>query len=142
MNLDYKYSSTNRVIGGQGIRLELPYPRRKSTVKPVSCYSRIKPVVVDYLDCREALGLYPESWVNKSRNSVPGIFCADATNWGFISYVFSDANIFSSTTQLAQQQGLDMFDSTNLGVIIKAIKSRGLLSRAENAPFPGYLTAI
>lgn len=99
-------------------------------------------VVVDYLDCREALGLYPESWVNKSRNSVPGIFCADATNWGFISYVFGDANIFSSTTQLAQQQGLDMFDSTNLGAIIKAIKSRGLLSRAENAPFPGYLTAI
>ncbi|KAE8364047.1 hypothetical protein BDV27DRAFT_129048 [Aspergillus caelatus] len=143
-------------------------------------------VVVDYFDCHEALGLYPESWVNKLRDSVPGMFCADAINWIFIAYVFGEADIFSCVTRLAQAQGLGTFDtrqlpipkkiidginsvridtltkmfkiltdyqerlmgpkvicsfecdSTKLGAIIKTMKSRGLLLRAENASFPGY----
>jgi hypothetical protein len=64
--------------------------------------------LVDYYECYEAVEVFAELWLLglKSHSELPSQVGRDLVLWLFISWVFADADIFTSVTSTALQKSL------------------------------------
>ncbi|KAI0165300.1 hypothetical protein GGR52DRAFT_581937 [Hypoxylon sp. FL1284] len=71
---------------------------------------------LDYYKCHEVVELVVESWIKKLQWSLPQRYCRDLILWLFISWVFSEADIFRAVTKIAVNETDGPLPTLNLPI--------------------------
>ncbi|KAH7117538.1 hypothetical protein B0J11DRAFT_582945 [Dendryphion nanum] len=58
-------------------------------------------VLVDYIQCHEAIEPFSDKWIDNMEENVPKTYCRELVHWICISYVFEKLSIFRAVTQTA-----------------------------------------
>jgi hypothetical protein len=58
-------------------------------------------VLVDYYECYEAVELFVELWLQELKGEIPKQVCRELILWLCVSWVFGDADVFTSVTSIA-----------------------------------------
>lgn len=82
--------------------MNIVHGRNKDVPRVVDLESLAKiAVVTDDLQCDDAIGIYPDAWINGLKNSLPSTYCRELIFWIMISFFFHDQHTFSSATRTA-----------------------------------------
>ncbi|KAI9373347.1 hypothetical protein BJX61DRAFT_533196 [Aspergillus egyptiacus] len=73
-------------------------------------------VIADYYDCKPALYIMFDIWVNALEEKIPGSYCRELILWLWISWFFRLPNQFMQVTSIAMAQADDRI--SNLGLPI------------------------
>ncbi|KAK4149057.1 hypothetical protein C8A00DRAFT_19216, partial [Chaetomidium leptoderma] len=86
-------------------------------------------VLVDYYECYEAVEVFAELWLQglKSQSQLPAQVNRELTLWLCVSWIFGDADVFTSVTSTALQQSQGPLPTLGLPIperIVEVIDSR------------------
>jgi len=73
-------------------------------------------VLVDYMECYEAVDVMAEIWIDKLLTNMPSTYCEDIVSWIFISWVFQQPSTFNSATKIAATQSQQRIDPLGLPI--------------------------
>ncbi|KAL6821708.1 hypothetical protein J3E69DRAFT_382206 [Trichoderma sp. SZMC 28015] len=83
-------------------------------------------VIVDDLECHNAVWFFAKGWISQIKDPIPCEICEDLMRWILISFVFEQPKLFTEATATAIRYGTDAIPTFNLPIRPKVLEDIGV----------------
>ncbi|SPJ83767.1 uncharacterized protein FTOL_10283 [Fusarium torulosum] len=79
-------------------------------------------MIVDYYECHETIELHAGIWLERLKSEVPTVYGRDCVLYMFVSWVFSQQDMFAKMTQLALKFSRKLIDAGDIPIPLDLLK--------------------